>query len=433
MTTDAPIRGHLPASFTGKAVSSLKRLAGLSVLSLLLWSMPALSAAAGSAPKDTVPSEKSLSDEEAAQSVERLRNEYSLFSSDARLRGRLAAAHALVGRRQLDRRQFDEAEKSFSHACELEPDHPGYRLGRGTALYGEKRYDDALFELEQARLFGGDSALVLYLIGRIHYDTGDLEGALEAWRKALALEPANAELVALVDKTGREALSEAAMGKETSSRFTITYDVSTESRLADEILDILESAYNQIGSDFGHYPETRTPVILYTRQEFRQTTTGPDWSGGIYDGKIRLPIGGVKKITARIRGVLFHEYTHVVVRELTKGNCPTWLNEGLAVFEERKEFRPQERKDVRGELLPRSVLEGSFLSLGTKEAALAYQQSYAMVDYLVSVYGLHKIREILLNLGKGLKVQDAVTQAFADYGLDYATVLSEAREHIAHE
>ena len=46
-----------------------------------------------------------------------------------------------------------------------------------------------------------------------------------------------------------------------------------------------------------------------------------------------------------------------------------------------------------------------------------------MVDYLVSVYGLHKIREILVNLGRGLTIQDAVSQAFADYGLDYSTVI----------
>ena len=131
------------------------------------------------------------------------------------------------------------------------------------------------------------------------------------------------------------------MGKETSSRFTISYDTSSESRLADEILDVLESAYNRVGADFEHYPETRTPVILYTRQQYRETATAPDWSGGVYDGKIRLPVGGVKKINPRIRGILFHEYTHVVVRELTRGNCPTWLNEGLAVLEERKEFSPR--------------------------------------------------------------------------------------------
>ena len=55
-----------------------------------------------------------------------------------------------------NRRQFEESGKSFNSACELEPDNPDYRLGRGVALYSEKRYDDALFELEQARLFGGE-------------------------------------------------------------------------------------------------------------------------------------------------------------------------------------------------------------------------------------------------------------------------------------
>jgi tetratricopeptide (TPR) repeat protein len=310
------------------------------------------------------------------------------------------------------------------------PDNPDYHLGRGIALYGGKHYDDALFELEQAKLIGKETAVRLFFMGRVYYDTGNLEGALEAWTKGLALDPANADLKALLEKTGREAAVEARKGKETGARFTISYDTATETRLADEVLDILDTAYNRVGSDFDHYPDARIPVVLYTRQEFRATVSGPDWSGGIYDGKIRLPIGGVRKISPQLRAVLFHEYTHVVVRELTKGYCPTWLNEGLAVLEERREYVPSAVDADNEELLSLSVLEGSFLSLGTRDVARAYRQSHAMVDYLVSLYGWHKVREILVYLGKGLKIEDAVATAFADYGLDYKMLIRELQGHM---
>ena len=274
---------------------------------------------------------------------------------------------------------------------------------------------------------------MLFFLGRVYYDTGNLDGALEAWRKGLALDPANTELRALIEKTGKEATVEARMGKETSARFTISYDAAKEMRLADEVLDVLDTAYNRIGADFDHYPDARIPVILYTRQEFHATTSGPDWSGGIYDGKIRLPIGGIREITPPLRAVLFHEYTHVVVRELSKGRCPTWLNEGLAVIEESREYAPHAMNAGLGEPLPLASLEGSFLSLGNRDAARAYRQSHAMVEYLVSVYGWHKVREILVNLGKGLNIDAAVSSAFADYGLDYRALIQELQGHMQKE
>ena len=402
-------------------------------LALLLAASPVPADSAGDPPSIHGLAAKDLTNAELTQALEKLQKAYDLFTSDAKLRNQLADVYAQLGRNQLNQRQYEEAAASFDRARELLPDNAGFHLGRGIALYGGKHYDDALFELEQAKLYGGDEVMVLFFQGRVYYDTGNLEGALEVWRKGLALDPANGELSALIEKTGREATVEARKSKETSSRFTISYDVATEMRLADEALDILDTAYNRIGSDFDHYPATRIPVILYTRQEFRATTAGPDWSDGIFDGKIRLPIGGIREITPQLRAVLFHEYTHVVVRELTRGNCPTWLNEGLAVLEERREYAPHAVKPSKGEPLSLSVLEGSFLSLGTIEAALAYWQSFAMVDYLVSTYGWHKVREILVNLGKGLRMETAVSRAFSDYGLDYDALIQELQKHMQKE
>ena len=102
------------------------------------------------------------------------------------------------------------------------------------------------------------------------------------------------------------------------------------------MLKALERAYNRVGTDLSYYPSVRVPVILYTKKDYRSLTASPEWSGGLYDGKIRLPIGGAAHMTPMLRGVLFHEYTHVVVRELTKGNCPSWLNEGLAEYSGRR-------------------------------------------------------------------------------------------------
>jgi tetratricopeptide (TPR) repeat protein len=374
---------------------------------------------------------------EYEKALKQLQREYDLFPLNLALKNDLARVYGLVGRRQLEQRQYDEAAASFDHARELESDNPEYHLGRGIALYGGKHYDDALFEMEQARLFGGDSAEVFFFLGRVYYDTGNLDGALDAWNKGLALDPGNEKLRKLVEKVNREASVEGRMKKEAGSRFTITYDVATETRFADDIRDALETAYNRVGSDLDCYPEAPVPVLLYTKKDFHDVTAGPEWSGGIYDGKIRLPIGGLREITPKVRAVLHHEYTHVVVRELTKGNCPTWLNEGLAQVEEAKEspfpLTELQKSVQQGGLLSISALEGSFLSLGKHEAAVAYQQSYAMVSYLISIYGWYKVKEILVNLGKGMATGDAIGKTFKDYGIGYANLVQEWEDYLKRE
>jgi tetratricopeptide (TPR) repeat protein len=381
--------------------------------------------------------EELLRKKEYEKALKQLQREYDLFPLNLTLKQNLAVVYGLVGRRQLERKQYDEAAASFDHARELEPDNPEYRLGRGIALYGGKHYDDALFELEQARLFGGDTVDVFFFLGKVYYDTGNLDAALDAWQKGLALDPGNEKLRSLVEKAGREASVEGRMKKETGSRFTITYDVATETRFADDIRDALETAYNRVGSDLDCYPEARIPVLLYTRKDFREVTAGPEWSGGIFDGKIRLPIGGLREITPQVRAVLHHEYTHVVVRELTKGNCPTWLNEGLAQFEEYKEFAfpltDLQKAVQQGRLLSAATLEGSFLSLSAQQAVVAYRQSYAMVSYLISVYGWYKVKEILVNLGMGMTTPDAIGKAFKDYGVSYANLQQEWQEYLKRE
>jgi hypothetical protein len=238
-------------------------------------------------------------------------------------------------------------------------------------------------------------------------------------------------------KARRELAVESRMERGYSSMFVISYDEGTRSELADTVLDAMEAAYNRVGYDLSHYPVTRIPVILYTRRDFRSVTSGPDWSGGLYDGKVRLPIGGAPEITPMLRGVLFHEFTHVVVGELTKGNCPTWLNEGLAEVEGRREFSPPvtelETAARTGEFIPFKSLEKSLSALDTKKAALAYQQSYSLVSFMVSAYGMHKVREILVNLGSGMGSEVAIAGAFADYRLDFDGIVQEWRAHMRKE
>jgi hypothetical protein len=78
-------------------------------------------------------------------------------------------------------------------------------------------------------------------------------------------------------------------------------------------------------------------------------------------------------------------------------------------------------------------MEKSLSSLDAKDALIAYQQSYAMVSFMISAYGWHKVRETLVNLGAGMRIEAAIAGAFADYGLDLAAIIKEWQEHMRKE
>ena len=360
------------------------------------------------------------------QALYELKNAFSLFPYDQNLRHNLAVTYAEMAKRDLNAGRYAKAAERFKEARELLPENRELGLMRGVALYLDKEYAAAQSEFLQA----GEGSEPLIYLGKISYDTGDLPGALSLWRRAQEKEPANKVLASLVEKAERELPVESRMDKGYSSMFDLSFDAELPPGLSAEVLDALESAYNQVGADLGLFPTARIPVLLYARRDYSSVTAGPDWSGGLYDGKIRLPVGGVTKVTPQMRAVLFHEFTHVLIAELTRGNIPTWLNEGIAEIQGRREYAPaapELRLAGEGELLPLATLSGPFTSMPVAQAGLAYRQSYSMVQFMVSRYGWYAIQQILKHLGEQATMEQAAATALSDWSLDLPGVLRQWR------
>jgi len=374
---------------------------------------------------------------ELEKGIEQLEQAFSLFSLDPTLRDNLAAAHALLGRKLLEIKSYEDAARHFGRGSELYPDEPRFHLLRGIAFSLAKNEEMARHELSLARSLGGDTAEGLYFLGKTYYDAGETDQAMALWEKAATLASSESFLAGLLEKVRREQSVEERMERGHSSRFIVSYDSGTKTDNALAILDLLEEFYNSVGTDLGYFPASRIPVILYTRQDYREVTRSPHWSGGLYDGKIRLPVGGITEITPDIRATLRHEYVHAVVIDLTRGNCPTWLNEGIAEIQGRLEYNPPlgelEKAAKRGEFLPLKRLEGSFAGLEGGEVRLAYEQSYSLVDFIVSAHGWHRLRMVLEDLGSGLSLGAAMNRAFADVGLDYDGLFGQWRDHVLRE
>jgi tetratricopeptide (TPR) repeat protein len=367
--------------------------------------------------------------------LEQLRASQQMFPLDEKLKRTLAEAYANYGSLLLNRRQYEQAEEYFIKAGELYPDEAVFSLSRGICNYYLKRYDIARYELEHARRNGGDSPDILYYLGQVLYDTDNRLEAVALWELALKSSPGRHEIINALKKARKEMSVEDSMDRGNSSRFNLTYDPGVNASFALAILDILETAANQVGSELGHFPAARVPVTIYKRDDYKNVTNSPDWSGGVYDGTIRLPFGALGEITPPLRAILFHEYAHVVVFDLTRGNCPAWLNEGIAeMFGQAQSGSPAPdggKEALKGGIIDIRRLEGSFGGLSSAEAARAYQQSNSLVSYLVTSFGWHRVKEILVNLGKGMNTAAAIAAALQDYSLSYDGLIREWRESVA--
>lgn len=368
------------------------------------------------------------------KALEQLQKAYGLNPYDQTLKKNLAEAYTYAGQQRMSENNCEAAAESFDRARELFPEIPRYYVMRGIALYYCKYPDAAQNELERARGIGGDSPEILFYLAKIQYDSSNLADAVELLEKALALKADFKAAAEMIAKLKRELAVEGSMDRDYSSKFVISYDAGTKSHLAGEILDTLEEAYNSAGRDLATFPAGRITVIIYTKKDYKSVTAGPDWSGGLYDGKIRIPVGGAQELNKQLKAVLFHEYSHVVVQDITGGNCPAWLNEGLAELAGRKIFDHPLSELARaarsGNFVSFATLEEGFSGLGAREAALAYQQSYSLVNFMVDRYGWPKIKEILLNLRSGMKPAAAIKQALADFGLDFSGVIEEWRREM---
>ena len=137
-----------------------------------------------------------------------------------------------------------------------------------------------------------------------------------------------------------------------------------------------------------------------------------------YDGNIRIPLPEAMLSGEELSTYIYHEYTHAVVSAKTDNNCPVWLSEGLAVWEE---YRDRDAAMV--ELFNKSIYKTS-LSLGEMDKAFKvkdnseenlrsyYLLAYSVVKYIVDNWGIESMRNILVRIKGGQHIINAIDDEF---------------------
>ncbi|HUJ79677.1 MAG TPA: tetratricopeptide repeat protein [Nitrospiria bacterium] len=345
--------------------------------------------------------------------------------------------------------RYHDAVRAFERALTTQPDNPTFRhnMAAATAALGwaainDRDPDEAIRQFRTAIDYDRREASLYAGLGAAYQLQRDSPHAIEAFRAAVALDPTRVELyeqladllyqhnqladaialltsamqrvhapdrlAPLLAKLTREQSLQNSFLQTGTRHFLIQFDGGENQDRAYQILDLLEQAYRDVGQAFGVFPDEEITVILYSNEQFRDVTQTPGWTNGIYDGKIRLPAGGGTPDRALLAKVLYHEYTHVIVHELSDNRAPTWLNEGLAVYFEglaSGNLPGSQENSTRsiahltpGALIPLTALHGSFLEFTSNQAALAYAESFSATRFLIDRYGLPRVKELLQQL-----------------------------------
>ena len=315
---------------------------------------------------------------------------------------------------------FREAIPRFTEALAL-GDRGEIRRGLGYAYYRTDNPEQARANLERAIDQGAGDAETYLTLGRIHLDRHDNAHALAMLERAVAAGADQPGLSDTVARLRRDAEAEADYHSLGSSHFVIKIEGREDTEAARLVLNALEDAYRRVGARFAYYPLDRLEVVLYPDETFREVTGSPHWSGGIYDGRIKMPIGGLARGSDRLARTVRHEYAHAAIVTLSKGKAPVWLNEGLAqVAEETDDLGRRNRLRMavaNGSVLPLADLEGGFTRFDRDQASLAYSQAYFAAKYLLDQKGGYNVRRLLEAMATAADLDAAFRQAL---GMPYA-------------
>jgi tetratricopeptide (TPR) repeat protein len=318
-----------------------------------------------------------------------------------------------AGMERMKAGNYQAAREAFEEAIRYNDADSAAHLGLGMSFFHLRDDKYAERELKLVTELAPKEATAYQVLGELYYRKDDLETAVSYWEKAAVLNPSNAALRTRLERVRKEQRAEKDFNRDVTSHFLIKYEGREKIEAGRIVLRVLEDAYGVVGRALSYYPDREIQVILYSGQQFQEVTDAPGWSGGIFDGKIRMPVGGIEEETAGLKRLLYHEYTHAVVHAITL-RVPTWLNEGLAQYFEGREIDGRERELLRkiaraGKLPSLANLEGSFMGLSGGQAEHAYLFSLSAVQYMVDSFGMYRVKAVLDGLATGAGVDKAIS------------------------
>ena len=277
-------------------------------------------------------------------------------------------------------------------------------LNRAAQLLRSNQPQQALQILETIAKRHGNNPDVLLLAGVAAYRSDQLRAALDYCKQSLDLRP-NPTLAQFYATLQREAAGDKSGEKLYGNRVLVRYEGATlAADVARTAVAMVDSEFTRISSQLGCPAEERLVVIVQSRDAYLKTTGAAEWSGGLYDGRIRISLADGQSIGPLMRRELAHEIAHACLTNIPSGPSPwpAWLQEGLAQKFSGEVLAPEARAELRrlAEAHQIPKLEGlaqNWSRLNTGNARIAYSLALAAVDQLFESYASTGIRNVLNN------------------------------------
>ncbi len=303
----------------------------------------------------------------------------------------------------LERGETVRAASALESALRLTPNHPEAHWQLAQLDRARGRYESAAEHLRAFLSAGGEA----------------YEGRRAEARRRLAELAVEQRLVS--EAGSRDPAQYPAVA---SANFRVEYDpqLAQPGRdFAAGVLAHLENARRSVGERLGAFPAETMGVVFYGRAAYLQAHRHrfSFETVGFFDGRIHVVSAAHPE--RELRELLFHEFTHAVFRELTGGDRPFWLNEGLAELSERSGRHRDgltrgERVLLRGRIdagswIPLHELAPGFSGLDNEAARAAYLESTAAAAWLEAHSLKQQRAELLAGIGRGLAVDAALRAA----------------------
>ena len=330
---------------------------------------------------------------------------------------RVIAAESAAAQYEISVGDFQRAAEHYDVGLRFDPDNLSLLLQTAYLHLRRSEYSAALNLLDRARRIEPDSLDAAKLSGWAYYGLNRLSDAVTEWKRAMALK-SDAEVQHALEKAERDAQEEAGYREGETAHFRLRYNGEAAPELAREVLQTLETEFEEISSTLNYVPPEAIGVVLYTNQTFSDITRAPSWSGALNDGRIRVPVEGLSSMTDELARVLKHELTHSFVGQKTDGHCPVWLQEGLAQYMEGKRSRTNAGALVSAYEnhmdFSLAAYETSWLHLPKETAGTAYAWSLATVEAMLTAGTMDDMSRILDRLAAGSTAEDAIRAVLRD-------------------
>lgn len=278
---------------------------------------------------------------------------------------------------------------------------------------------------ELKRLAPADSAPVAYYEGRVAFEDGRYDDAIERFGKA-GISDKNDSWLRLAKQT-RDVVG--ADLKIESEHFVFLYPKGTDVILAPWALDALEKQRTALAHDLGYAPPGKIRIeMVESATELSKVSTltkeAIRTTGTIAICKFNKLM--VTSPRAVLKGydwldTVAHEYTHLVVSRKSRNTVPIWMHEGLAKYLESRWRGPaggamtppslallgsRVRKNT---LVPFEKMHPSMALLPTAEdAATAFSEVFFAIHLIHHEYGEDSLARLLELMGKGSTDRAAV-------------------------